>query len=202
MNVYIIDDEETVRDSLSWLFESRELTCSAFPSGEAFLEALPSLAANEPSCIVLDLRMEPNMSGIELFNQLLDLRHNWPIIFLSGHGDISLAVNAVQQGAFNFLEKPFADNVLVDHVFEALAQSKSRIARAIQSDLVQEKITLLSNREISVMESILKGLSNRDAAAALDMSVRTVEVHRANLFKKMGVKGAVELTNLLQMLDV
>lgn len=202
MHVYLIDDEEVLRDSLGWLLESRDLPCRTFPSGEAFLEAYPSLPSNEPSCIILDIRMEPHMSGIELFNKIPDIRENWPVIFLSGHGDISLAVSALKQGAFDFLEKPFADNQLVDRVFEALAQSKARLNCKKQSDAIQEKIALLSDREISVMESILNGLSNREASEKLEMSVRTVEVHRASLFKKMEVKGAVELINLLQMLDV
>jgi two-component system response regulator DctR len=202
MQVYLIDDEEVLRDSLSWLLESRDLECKTFASGEAFLEALPLLPTNVASCIVLDIRMEPMMSGIELFHKLADVRNNWPIIFLSGHGDISLAVTAVKQGAFDFLEKPFADNQLVDRVFEALAFSKSRIAQTVQSEIIRQRLTALSYREVSVMESILNGRSNREAADELEMSVRTVEVHRASLFKKMGVKGAVELINLLQALEV
>lgn len=202
MQVYLIDDEEVLRDSLSWLLESRDLECKTFASGEAFLEALPLLPTNVASCIVLDIRMEPMMSGIELFHKLADVRNNWPIIFLSGHGDISLAVTAVKQGAFDFLEKPFADNQLVDRVFEALAFSKSRIAQTVQSEIIRQRLTALSHREVSVMESILNGRSNREAADELEMSVRTVEVHRASLFKKMGVKGAVELINLLQALEV
>lgn len=202
MLVYLIDDEEVLRDSLSWLLESRDLTCRSFASGEAFLEALPLLPTHVASCIVLDIRMEPMMSGIELFHKLGETRDAWPIIFLSGHGDISLAVTAVKQGAFDFLEKPFADNQLVDRVFEALSLSKSRIAQVAQSEMIKQKLTVLSHRELAVMESILNGRSNREAADELDMKVRTVEVHRASLFKKMGVKGAVELINLLQVLEV
>lgn len=202
MQVYIIDDEEVLRDSLAWLLESRDLNCKTFASGEDFLRALPVLPSNVPSCIVLDIRMEPCMSGIELFNELGDLRQNWPIIFLSGHGDIGLAVKAVKDGAFDFLEKPFADNQLVDRVFEALAVSRQRVNICIQSKAIAEKLSLLSPREQNVMDRILSGLSSREAADDLDMGVRTVEVHRASLFKKMGVKGAVELINLLQILEV
>ena len=123
MQVYVIDDEEVLRDSLSCLFESRDLACQAFDSGEAFLAALPQLDHSRASCIVLDIRMEPKMSGVELFYSLADIRERWPIIFLTGHGEVSLAVNAVKQGAFDFLEKPFADNQLVDRVLEGLHQS-------------------------------------------------------------------------------
>ena len=202
MQVYIIDDEEVLRDSLSWLLESRDLSCKTFASGELFLAALPVLPRNTPSCIILDIRMEPLMSGIELFHQLADVRQDWPIIFLSGHGDISLAVNAVKQGAFDFLEKPFADNELVDRVFEALALSRQRVVISVQSNAIRQRLETISPREQAVMECILNGRSSREAAEELDMAVRTVEVHRASLFKKMGVKGAVELINLLQVLEV
>jgi two-component system response regulator DctR len=202
MQVYVIDDEEVLRDSLSFLFESRDLACQAFDSGEAFLAALPQLDHSRASCIVLDIRMEPKMSGVELFYSLADIRERWPIIFLTGHGEVSLAVNAVKQGAFDFLEKPFADNQLVDRVLEGLHQSGRRLNVVAQSEVIKQKLDSLSARELSVMEAVLDGYTNREAADSLDMAVRTVEIHRANLFKKMGVKGAVELINLLQTLEV
>ncbi len=202
MQVYVIDDEEVLRDSLSFLFESRDLACQSFDSGEAFLVALPKLDHNRASCIVLDIRMEPKMSGVELFHNLADIRERWPIIFLTGHGEVSLAVNAVKQGAFDFLEKPFADNYLVDRVLEGLHQSGRRLNVVAQSEIIKHKLDSLSARELSVMEAVLDGYTNREAADSLDMAVRTVEIHRANLFKKMGVKGAVELINLLQTLEV
>lgn len=202
MQVYVIDDEEVLRDSLSFLFESRDLACQAFDSGEAFLAALPQLDHSRASCIVLDIRMEPKMSGVELFDSLADIRERWPIIFLTGHGEVSLAVNAVKQGAFDFLEKPFADNQLVDRVLEGLHQSGRRLNVVAQSEVIKQKLDSLSARELSVMEAVLDGYTNREAADSLDMAVRTVEIHRANLFKKMGVKGAVELINLLQTLEV
>ena len=202
MQVYVIDDEEIVRDSLSFLFESRDLTCQTFDSGEAFLDVLPQLDHNRASCIVLDIRMEPKMSGMELFYSLVDVRERWPIIFLTAHGEVSLAVNAVKQGAFDFLEKPFADNQLVDRVLEGLHHSGRRLSVVAQSEVIKQKLDSLSARELSVMEAVLDGRTNREIADELDMAVRTVEIHRANLFKKMGVKGAVELINLLQTLDV
>ena len=202
MQVYVIDDEEVLRDSLSFLFETRNLVCQTFDSGEAFLAALPKLDHSRASCIVLDIRMEPKMSGVELFHNLADLRERWPIIFLTGHGEVSLAVNAVKQGAFDFLEKPFADNHLVDRVLEGLHQSGRRLNVVAQSEVIKQKLDSLSARELSVMEAVLDGYTNREAADSLDMAVRTVEIHRANLFKKMGVKGAVELINLLQTLEV
>lgn len=142
------------------------------------------------------------MSGVELFYSLADIRERWPIIFLTGHGEVSLAVNAVKQGAFDFLEKPFADNQLVDRVLEGLHQSGRRLNVVAQSEVIKQKLDSLSARELSVMEAVLDGYTNREAADSLDMAVRTVEIHRANLFKKMGVKGAVELINLLQTLEV
>lgn len=202
MQVYVIDDEEVLRDSLSWLLESHDVKCDSFASGEAFVAALPSLPQDLPSCIILDIRMGAGMSGIELFQRIPEVAHQWPVIFLSGHGDITLAVTAVKQGAFDFLEKPFADNQLVDRVLEALRLSKQRLTTSSQSEVIRDKLNLLSPRELDVMEGILNGKANRDIANDLGMAVRTVEVHRASIFKKMNVKGAVELINLLQILEV
>jgi two-component system, LuxR family, response regulator DctR len=202
MQVYVIDDEEALRDSLSWLLESRDLKCDCFASGESFLAALPVLPQDTASCIILDIRMGAGMSGIELFQRIPEVAHQWPVIFLSGHGDIALAVTAVKQGAFDFLEKPFADNQLVDRVFEAITLSRQRQTNASQSEVIRDRLNQLSTRELDVMEGILNGKANRDIALDLEMAVRTVEVHRASIFKKMGVKGAVELINLLQVLEV
>ena len=202
MQVYVIDDDEIVRDSLDFLFESRDLACKTFDSGETFLDALPKLDQTRASCIVLDIRMEPKMSGMELFYSLVDIRERWPIIFLTAHGEVSLAVNAVKQGAFDFFEKPFADNELVDRVLDGLHHSGRRLNVVAQSEVIKQKLDSLSERELSVMEAVLDGYTNRETADKLGMAVRTVEIHRANLFKKMGIKGAVELINLLQILDV
>lgn len=202
MQVYIIDDEEVLRDSLAWLLESRDLHCTTFASGEQFMLEFPNLPLNIPACIILDIRMEPCMSGIELFDKLAEVRQDWSILFLSGHGDIGLAVKAVKDGAFDFIEKPFADNHLVDRVFEALSISRQRVHIATQSKIIVEKLAQLSPRELNIMDRLLSGNSSREAAEYLGMGVRTVEVHRSTLFKKMGVKGAVELVNLLQILEV
>ena len=202
MQVYVIDDDEIVRDSLDFLFESRDLACKTFDSGEAFLDALPKLDQTRASCIVLDIRMEPKMSGMELFYSLVDIRERWPIIFLTAHGEVSLAVNAVKQGAFDFFEKPFADNELVDRVLDGLHHSGRRLNVVAQSEVIKQKLDSLSARELSVMEAVLDGYTNRETADKLGMAVRTVEIHRANLFKKMGIKMGVELINLLQILDV
>ena len=202
MQVYVIDDEEVLRDSLSWLLESRDVKCDSFASGEAFIAAFPALPQDLPSCIILDIRMGAGMSGIELFQRMPEIAHQWPVIFLSGHGDITLAVTAVKHGAFDFLEKPFADNQLVDRVLEALKLSKQRLSSFNQSEVIRDKLNLLSPRELDVMDGILSGQANRDIANDLGMAVRTVEVHRASIFKKMNVKGAVELINLLQVLEV
>lgn len=202
MQVYVIDDDEGLRDSLSWLFESRDIDCLTFTSGESFLVALPHLNHSKATCAVLDVRMEPNMSGLELFNRLEHFHDKWSIVFLSGHADVSMAVNLLKSGAFDFFEKPFADNQLVDRVLEGLHSSTRKLSRIAQSNLISQKLALLSQRELMVMEAVLNGATNREVAGELDMAVRTVEIHRANVFKKMGVKGAIDLINLLQDLEV
>jgi two-component system response regulator DctR len=191
--VHVVDDDEAIRDALAWLLRSRGLTARAWPSAEAFLEAwTPELTG----CLVLDVRMG-GMSGVELFDRLLALGCRVPVIFLTGHGDVPLAVSALKRGAFDFVEKPFNDNQLVDRVVEALAADEAR-RRASESEAgLASRLALLSPREREVMELVLAGEPNKAIADQLQIAVRTVEVHRSRVFEKMGVRGAVELARLL-----
>ncbi|HEY6134293.1 MAG TPA: response regulator [Rubrivivax sp.] len=204
--VYLVDDEEVMRDALAWLLRSRRMLSEAFASAEAFeawlgAQTTPGRAPwpSAPSCLLLDVRM-PGMSGLALFDRLVvrGLLRELPVIFLTGHGDVPTAVAAVKRGAFDFIEKPFANNVLVDRVEQALAQSadavQARRAAARRARLLQE----LTEREAQVMRLVVEGKPNKLIADALDISVRTVEVHRARVFEKMDVKSAVELANLLR----
>ncbi|MDL5031102.1 response regulator [Pelomonas sp. APW6] len=203
--VYIVDDEEVVRDALGWLLRSRRQLFEGFPSAEAFLEfldALPEGGAqwpNCPSCVLLDVRM-PGLSGLALFELLIErgLLERLPVIFLTGHGDVPSAVDALKRGAYDFVEKPFSDNALVDRVLQALAQSGEAIARRTQERQLQQRVQELTDREREVMQLIVQGLPNKLIADQLHISVRTVEVHRARVFDKMEVKSAVELSNLLR----
>jgi two-component system response regulator DctR len=190
---YLIDDDEAIRDSLSWLLESRGVACLAYSSAEAFLAAwTPALAG----CILLDIRMG-GMSGPELFALLQDRGSRLPVIFLTGHGDVPMAVTALKNGAFDFVEKPCNDNELVDRVVEALKRDATQRAAASSADSVNSRLASLTAREKQVMEQILAGKLNKIIADDLQISMRTVEVHRSNLLEKMGVRTAVELAQRL-----
>ncbi|MDQ9168843.1 response regulator [Oxalobacteraceae bacterium R-40] len=195
--LHIIDDEEVMRDSLAWLARSRSIEAVAYENAEAFLSYLdkPSAPDTSGECILLDVRM-PAMSGIALFGILeaKGLTQHMPVIFLTGHGDVPMAVDALKKGAFDFFEKPFNDNKLMDRVQEALAASKEARGRAA----TQARLSLLSTREKEVLNLILEGKMNKVIANELGISMRTVEVHRAHIFDKMQVKTAVELARMLK----
>jgi two-component system response regulator DctR len=150
---------------------------------------------------LLDVRM-PGMSGLALFEQLLakGMAQAWPVIFLTGHADVPTAVDSVKRGAFDFCEKPFSDNALVDRVEQALALSQERLAARQTQQRLQSRLLELTERERDVMRLVVEGLPNKLIADQLDISVRTVEVHRARVFDKMEVKSAVELANLMRQL--
>lgn len=191
--VHIVDDDEPIRDSLSWLLQSRGIASACYPSAEAFLSAWsPALAG----CILLDIRME-EMSGTELFDRLLELGCRMPVIFLTGHGDVPMAVSSLKNGAFDFVEKPCNDNELVDRVIEALKSDEARRAAEASKRSIQSRLEQLTAREKQVMELILAGKMNKIIADELQISMRTVEVHRSSVFEKMGVKTAVELAQAL-----
>ena len=200
--VYLVDDEDVVRDALAWLLRSRRLLSEGFASAEAFeahVAARPQPWPAEPSCLVLDVRM-PGTSGLLLFERLAErgLLPVLPVIFLTGHGDVPTAVSAVKRGAFDFVEKPFSNNSLVDRVEHALALSAATLAARRDAQAVQRLLGELTERERDVMRLVVEGRPNKLIADALGISVRTVEVHRARVFDKMGVKSAVELANLLR----
>jgi two-component system response regulator DctR len=207
--VYLVDDEDVVRDALVWLLRSRRLLADGFGSADAFLAMLDAKDAaaravwpGSPSCLVLDVRM-PGTSGLVLFERIaaMGLLATLPVIFLTGHGDVPTAVAAVQRGALDFVEKPFSDNALVDRIELALARSEAAIRERTKQLTVQTRLTELTEREREVMRLVVLGRPNKLIADALDISVRTVEVHRARVFDKMDVKSAVELANLLRSGD-
>jgi two-component system response regulator DctR len=154
---------------------------------------------DSPSCLLLDVRM-PGTSGLVLFDRLVErgLTQTLPVIFLTGHGDVPTAVATVKRGAFDFVEKPFSDNALVDRVEQALQVSALAILRRRQQQALARALAELTEREREVMDRVVAGLANKQMADELDISVRTVEVHRARMFEKMAVRSAVELANLLR----
>ena len=197
--VYIVDDDAGVRDALAWLLRSRRLPSHSFDSAEAFLTYLEGGLRDEPACLLLDVRM-PGMSGLSLFDVLVErnLHKAMPVIFLTGHADVPTAVDAVKRGAFDFCEKPFSDNALVDRIETALSQSAALADERQALKRLRDRLEELTERERDVMRLVVDGLPNKRIADQLDISVRTVEVHRARVFDKMEVKSAVELANMLR----
>ena len=199
--VYIVDDDAGVREALAWMLRSRRLPSEAFESAQAFDDMLQSRTdpRQQPCCVLLDVRM-PGLSGLALFERMAvrgDL-DTMPVIFLTGHADVPTAVDTVKRGAFDFCEKPFSDNALVDRIEQALAQSSERLAQVRERSDLQVRLSELTERERDVMDLVVAGLPNKLIADQLDISVRTVEVHRSRVFDKMQVKSAVELANLLR----
>lgn len=207
--VYLVDDEEVVRDALAWLLRSRRLLAEGFASADAFVAWMAGQTAPErptwptgPACLVLDMRM-PGTSGLALFEDLAD--RGWlpllPVIFLTGHGDVPTAVAAVKRGAFDFVEKPFSNNALVDRIEQALAVSAQALRARCERRQREAALADLTEREREVMRLVAAGRPNKLIADELAISVRTVEVHRARVFDKLGVRSAVELAHLLRDLQ-
>ena len=200
--VFIVDDDAGVRDALSWLLRSRRLYSESFDSAESFERLLlGGFAPRQACCLLLDVRM-PGMSGLALFDKIiaLNLQVAMPVIFLTGHADVPTAVDAVKRGAFDFCEKPFSDNALVDRIEQALLKSQETVQAMTAKVSLRARLGELTERERDVMRLVVEGLPNKLIADQLLISVRTVEVHRARVFEKMDVKSAVELANLLRIL--
>jgi len=198
--IFIVDDDASVREALAWLLRSRRLVSEHFASAEAFEARLDeSPLRDQPHCLLLDVRM-PGTSGLVLFDRLAErgLLDAMPVIFLTGHADVPTAVDAVKRGAFDFCEKPFSDNALVDRIEHALGASLRAVEARRALQLLKQRIAELTDRERDVMRCVVAGLPNKLIADQLSISVRTVEVHRARVFDKMEVKSAVELANLLR----
>jgi two-component system response regulator DctR len=193
--LHIVDDEDVIRDSLAWLAQSRGIAARGYASAQAFLDHAGASFDANGDCVLLDVRM-PDLNGVAVFDQLSGrgLTRRMPVIFLTGHGDVPMAVATLKRGAFDFFEKPFNDNQLMDRVEEALAQSR----QAGEGAAVQSRLASLSAREREVLDLILAGKINKVVADQLGISMRTVEVHRAHIFDKMRVKTAVELAGLLK----
>jgi two-component system, LuxR family, response regulator FixJ len=187
--VYVVDDDDAVRDSLSLLLESRAFAVRSFASALEFLEAAPSLPTG---CLIVDIRM-PEMDGLELQQHLIDRSLDFPLIVITGHGDVPLAVRAMKAGAVDFIEKPFASEAILNSLEAALL----RLTTLDDEDPVKvaaaAKLALLSPREHQVLQGLLAGLPNKTIAYDLAISPRTVEIHRARVMDKMGARSLSEL---------
>ena len=198
--ICIVDDDREVLDALSWLMRSRGLACLTFSSGEQYLAWLNQqpTVTGYVRVLLLDVRMG-DVSGLQVFDAMrkLGLHQSMPVIFLTGHGDVPMAVETLKHGAFDFFEKPFNDNALVDRIEQALNHARQFLIEGQSQAQVKVRIASLTEREREVMDLILDGKLNKLVADQLNISVRTVEVHRARVFEKMGVKSAVELAKIL-----
>jgi len=196
--VFVIDDDADVRDSLKWLLESVGLRVQTFENALAFFE---SFDKSQSGCIVMDVRM-PGLSGINAQKKLAEHDIELPVIMISAHGNVDMAVTALTQGALTFIEKPFDDQVLIDHVHDALEKDRVRVARENSRARIRERYDSLTRRERQVMELIVKGYSNQEAADELGINRKTVEGHRANLISKMQVDSLAELVQIAIALGI
>jgi two-component system, LuxR family, response regulator FixJ len=192
--VYVVDDDQGVRDSLQLLLRSVGLHCETFASAPAFLKAYER---GRVDCLVADIRM-PGMSGLDLQQALIDEKFDIPIIFITGHGDVPMAVNAMKLGAMDFLQKPFRDQELLDRVNTALQRARDSFEDHLKTDEIRARLSTLTPREAEVMEMVVLGSANKVIAMDLGVSQRTVELHRARVMRKMQVRSLAELVRLVE----
>lgn len=193
--VHVIDDDEAVRDSLQFLLGSAKLQVATYDSATAFLAALAGIKGG---CVVTDVRM-PRMSGIELLRKLKASGIELPVIVMTGHGDISLAVEAMKEGAVDFLEKPYDDEALLKAVHAALDRYARETKREAEKSQIRERLALLSQREREVLEGLIAGQANKVIAANLKISPRTVEIYRAHVMTKMQADSLSDLVRVSLM---
>ena len=194
--VYIVDDDDGVRSSLRILLKSVGLAATPLPSA---LEFLAQYNVSQPGCLLLDIRM-PGMSGLELQTELNRRGAMIPVIFITGHGDVPMAVEAMQHGAFDFLQKPFRDQELLDRVQRALARDAENRAAVRQHERIRARLRTLTPREHEVLDLLIQGKQNKMMANDLGLSQRTVEIHRAHVMEKMEAKSVAQLVRM--MLDI
>jgi two-component system response regulator FixJ len=190
--IHLVDDDPDVRSAVSLLLKTENLRVTTYADAKAILEGVD---ASTPGCLVLDVRL-PDMDGLTLQRELKTRGVQMPVVFITGHGDIPMAVRAVSEGALDFLEKPFHDNVLIEGVRHALEIDAQHRAGAAEMAQVEERLHSLTPRARQVLECLLDGKPNKLIARDLDVSVRTVEIHRSNLMQKMGAKSASHLARI------
>jgi FixJ family two-component response regulator len=196
-HVYIVDDDEAVRDSIGMLLETVDIPYIAYPDAQTFLAEAD---LNLVNCLVLDIRM-PGMSGLELQDKLSTMSVAVPIVFITGHGDIPMAVEAMRKGAVDFLRKPFRDQELLDRIQEALSLDADHRDQAADIESLQARVTELTPREQEVFKRVATGQANKVIAIELGISERTVEIHRSNVMQKTSSRSLADLVRLLIRLE-
>ena len=190
--VHIVDDDEAMRDSLKWLLESRGLKVELYASAEGFLQAFGN---GFRGCLVLDVRM-PGMSGLDLYEQLQARSCTLPVIYITGHGDVPMAVSALKKGAADFIEKPFNDQDMLGLIEACMKKDNAAAAKRAENDSVTQRMESLTQRENEVLGLVVGGKLNKQIADELGISIKTVEVHRSRVMQKMGANSVAELVQL------
>ena len=190
--VYVVDDDEAVRDSIQWLLEGQDYRVRCFESAEVFLARYDP---REVACLIIDIRMN-GMSGLDLQDRLLERQSPLPVAFITGHGDVPLAVDTMKKGAMDFIEKPFKENELVSLVERMLAQARISFAEHQQAASRDALLAKLTGREAQVLERIVAGRLNKQIADDLGISIKTVEAHRANIMEKLGANTVADLLKI------
>ncbi len=190
--IYVVDDDEAVRDSLQWLLEGKDYRVRCFDSAETFLSRYD---AREVACLIVDIRMG-GMTGLDLQNRLIERQSPLPIVFITGHGDVPMAVDTMKKGAMDFIQKPFKEEALVSLVERMLEQAKSTFSEHQVSASRDALLGKLTSRESQVLERIVAGRLNKQIADDLAISIKTVEAHRANIMEKLGANTVADLLKI------
>ena len=190
--VYVVDDDEAVRDSLQWLLEGKDYRVRCFDSAETFLSRYDP---REIACLIVDIRMD-GMSGLELQDKLLERKSPLPIVFITGHGDVPMAVNTMKKGAMDFIEKPFKEDALVTLVERMLDEARSAFSQSQEAASREALLSRLTTREAQVLERIVAGRLNKQIADDLGISIKTVEAHRANVMEKLNANTVADLLKI------
>jgi two-component system response regulator FixJ len=196
--IHLIDDDEALRESVAFLLRAADFEVKGFSSAQAFLASLPDSSL---SCVITDVRM-PDMSGIELIRRLKDLKVDVPVIVITGHGDVALAVEAMKLGATDFFEKPFNDDLLLASVRGALQEQAHHTKRHAERAEIEQRLARLSAREKDVLTGLIEGRANKQIAFDLGISPRTVEIYRANLMTKMQADSLSDLVRMALIVEM
>jgi FixJ family two-component response regulator len=195
--VFVVDDDEPVRDSIGMLLETVEVPYESFANAQAFLDAYDP---TRTGCLVLDIRM-PGMSGLELQQRLIDMNASIPVVFITGHGDVPMAVEAMKRGAVDFIRKPVRDQELLDRINEALSVDAGKRAEVADLEQIRARVDSLTPRELEVFQRVAEGQANKVVAIDLGISERTVEIHRSQVMQKTGARSLAALVRMKLTLD-
>ena len=191
--VYVVDDDEAVRDSLQWLLESQGYSVQAFESAELFLS---QFSPKEVGCLLVDIRME-GMNGLALQDKLLEMKHPIPLAFITGHGDVPLAVDTMKKGAVDFIQKPFQEETLITLIDQMHQLAQTAYSAHNEEEMRRQLLSRLTSREKQVLERIVAGRLNKQIADDLDISIKTVEAHRANIMDKLNANTVADLLKIV-----